>query len=114
MKSRRSRGTWVHRLCLLQALVSHHRGKPLKGSQAQALETVCFLAGGKPRSHPPPDPIELQDEIVQLKKEANAISRERDLERAQRRKLELEMGKKVKQIDDLLSSGHITVSLVRE
>ena len=51
---------------------------------------------------------------MQLKKEANAISRERDLERAQRRKLELEMGKKVKQIDDLLSSGHITVSLVRE
>ena len=27
-----SRGTWVHRLCLLQALISHHSGKPLKGS----------------------------------------------------------------------------------
>jgi len=44
-----------------------------------------------------------------LKKEANAVSHERDLERAQRRKLELELGKKVKQINELLSSGHITV-----
>ena len=39
----------------------------------------------------------------------NAVSRERDLERAQRRRLEVEVGKKDKHIEDLLSSGHITV-----
>ena len=39
----------------------------------------------------------------------NAVSRERDLERAQHRRLEVEVGKKDKHIEDLLSSGHITV-----
>ena len=39
-------GTWVHRLCLLQALVSHHRGKPLKGSQVKGGIAHTYIAIG--------------------------------------------------------------------
>ena len=70
---------------------------------------LLSVSAGRSRSQSSPDPIALQDEVLELKKEVNAVSRERDLERAQRRRLEVEVGKKDKHIEDLLSSGHITV-----
>ena len=43
LASRRSWGTWFNRLCLLQALVSHHRGNPLKGNQATSYKIVSII-----------------------------------------------------------------------
>ena len=56
------------------------------------------------------DAIALRDEVVELKKSLNSVTRERDLTQARYAKLELALVKKDKEIEDLLASGHITVS----
>ena len=56
------------------------------------------------------DAIALRDELVDLKKALNLVTRERDLIKAQHTKLEQALTRKDKQIEDLLASGHITVS----
>ena len=58
------------------------------------------------------DAIALRDETVELKKALNVTLKERDLAKAQQVKLEKEVGRKDKQIEDLLASGHISVSEV--
>ena len=60
------------------------------------------------------DAIALRDEVVELKKSLNSVTRERDLTQARYAKLELALVKKDKEIEDLLASGHITVSNVLE
>ena len=56
------------------------------------------------------DVIALRDELVELKKSLNSVTRERDLIQARYSKLEQTLGRKDKEIEDLLASGHITVS----
>ena len=56
------------------------------------------------------DAIALRDEVVELKKCLNSVTRERDLIQARYAKLEQALAKKDKEIEDLLASGHITVS----
>lgn len=57
------------------------------------------------------DVIALRDELVELKKSLNSVTRERDLIQARYSKLEQTLGRKDKEIEDLLASGHITVSV---
>ena len=56
------------------------------------------------------DIVTLRDELLELKKSVNRVTRERDLFHAKCAKLEQVLGKKDKEIEDLLASGHITVS----
>ena len=56
------------------------------------------------------DAIALRDEVVELKKNLSTVTRERDLVQAKYAKLEQSLAKKDKEIEDLLASGHITVS----
>ena len=56
------------------------------------------------------DAIALRDEVVELKKSLNTVTREKDLIQARYAKLEQALAKKDKEIEDLLASGHITVS----
>ena len=58
------------------------------------------------------DAIALRDETVRLKQLLNAAMKERDLGKAQQVKLQQDVGRKDKQIQDLLAAGHITVSIV--
>ena len=58
------------------------------------------------------DAIALRDELVELKKTLNSVTRERDLTQARYAKLEQALVKKDKEIEDLLASGHITVSKI--
>ena len=60
------------------------------------------------------DAIALRDEVVELKKNLNSVTRERDLTQARYAKLEQALAKKDKEIEDLLVSGHITVSNAHE
>ena len=60
------------------------------------------------------DAIALRDEVVELKKSLNSVTRERDLTQARYAKLEQALAKKDKEIEDLLASGHITVSSAHE
>ena len=57
------------------------------------------------------DAIALRDELVELKKGLNEVTQERDLLHAKCAKLEQALGRKDKEITDLLASGHITVSI---
>ena len=56
------------------------------------------------------DAIALRDETVRLKQLINSVMAERDLAKAQLGKVQAEMGRKDKQIEDLLAAGHIPVS----
>jgi septal ring factor EnvC (AmiA/AmiB activator) len=60
------------------------------------------------------DAIALRDELVELKKSLNSVTRERDLTQARYAKLEQALAKKDREIEDLLASGHITVSSAHE
>lgn len=55
------------------------------------------------------DIASLRDGLVELKKSLNSVTRERDLLHTKCAKLEQALGKKDKEIEDLLASGHITV-----
>ena len=68
-----------------------------------ACSTFAVGADGK-------DITALRDELVELKKSLNSVTRERDLLHTKCAKLEQVLGKKDKEIEDLLVSGHITVS----
>ena len=57
------------------------------------------------------DAIQLKDEMIGLQKMMNTLTQERDLARAKLRKLEGELSKKDKQIEDLLVAGHIPVGI---
>ena len=77
---------------------------------------TCTTAGRRKNATSPAvgadgkDAIALRDELVELKKSLNSVTRERDLTQARYAKLEQELAKKDKEIEDLLASGHITVS----
>ena len=57
------------------------------------------------------DAISLRDELVEVKKSLNEVTREKELTQARYAKLEQALERKDKEIEDLLASGHITVSL---
>ena len=56
------------------------------------------------------DAIALRDETVRLKQLLNSVMAERDLAKAQLGKVQAEVGRKDKQIEDLLAAGHVPVS----
>ena len=56
------------------------------------------------------DAIALGEEIQELKKQGNALTRERDSARAKLRRAETELRRREKEIEDLLAAGHLPVS----
>ena len=56
------------------------------------------------------DAIALRDEVLRLKAALRECCEERELFRAQHRRLEHEADRKDRHITDLLAAGHITVS----
>lgn len=55
------------------------------------------------------DAIALGEEIQELKKQGNALTRERDSARAKLRRAETELRRREKEIEDLLAAGHLPV-----